>query len=170
MAPNEVAFIIDKNTYDKQVLARPGLLTGWKGAVTGGATFVRSTNNGSSFTASTSLVRGRPARLLSATEKSEHLRPQRDLRQADSAGHPANRRPPTLANVAKTDIFHADFEQDRYFSPRFYALGHTSFDHNFSQGLRLQQLYGLGAGWTPIQNPRQQLDLKADIHYEKQEF
>ena len=57
-----------------------------------------------------------------------------------------------------------------YVSARFYALVQTTFDHNYSQGLDLQQLYGFGAGWTPMQTARQQLDLKADVHYEKQQF
>jgi hypothetical protein len=169
VAPKDVAFIIDKNVYDKQVLARPGLLTGWKGAVTGGATFVRSTNNGSTFTAATTLVRAIP--LVSyLPPKSKSIFDLSETYGKLTQPVIPQTAPPSLPNVAKTDIFHSDFEQDRYFSPRFYALGHTSFDHNFSQGLRLQQLYGLGAGWTPIQNPRQQLDLKADIHYEKQNF
>jgi hypothetical protein len=49
-------------------------------------------------------------------------------------------------------------------------LGELSFDHNFAQGLNLQQVYGGGFGWTPILTPVQQLDLKADIHYEMQSF
>jgi hypothetical protein len=72
--------------------------------------------------------------------------------------------------VAKTSIFHTDFEYDRYISPRFYGLGDTSFDHNFALGLDLQQVYGGGFGWTAIQGDKQQLDLKFDVHYEMQKF
>ena len=78
--------------------------------------------------------------------------------------------PASPDTTVKTDIFAASFEQDKYFSPRFYALGHTSFNHDYSQGLDLQQVYGAGVGWTPITSPKQQLDVKADIHYEKQNF
>jgi hypothetical protein len=170
VATKDIDFIIDKPTYEKQVIARPGLLTGWKGAITGGATFVRSTNNGSTFTAGTTLVRALP--LVSyLPPKSRSIF---DLSETyGKLTQPVIPQPPPPVgplppSVAKTDIFHADFEQDRYFSPRFYSLGHTSFDHNFSLGLRLEQLYGAGIGWTPIQTPRQQLDLKADVHYEKQ--
>jgi hypothetical protein len=169
VAPADVAFIIDKGTYEKQVLARPGLLTGWKGAITGGATFVRSTNNGSTFNMGTTLVRAIP--LVSyLPPKSRSIFDLSETYGKLTQPVIPQTAPPTPPNVAKTDIFHADFEQDEYVSPRFYGLGHTSFDHNFSQGLRLQQLYGLGIGWTPIQNPKQQLDLKADVHYEKQNF
>jgi hypothetical protein len=77
---------------------------------------------------------------------------------------------PVPPSVAKTSIFHADAEHDIYFTPRLYALGELSFDHNFAQGLQLQQVYGGGLGWTPFQTPVQQLDLKADVHYEMQSF
>jgi hypothetical protein len=170
VATKDVDFIIDKPTYDKQVLARPGLLTGWKGAVTGGATFVRSTNNGSTFNVGTTLVRAIPLVPYLAPKSRSIFDLSETYGKLTQPVIPETTPIPTPPSVAKTDIFHADFEQDRYFSPRFYALGHTSFDHNFSLGLRLQQLYGGGVGWTPIQTPKQQLDLKADIHYEKQNF
>jgi hypothetical protein len=67
-------------------------------------------------------------------------------------------------------IFHADAERDEYFSPRMFALADTSFDHNYGQGLQLQQLYGGGIGWTAIKNEKQELDFKADVHYEKQQY
>jgi hypothetical protein len=77
---------------------------------------------------------------------------------------------PTPAAVTETSIFHADAERDEYFSARFFALGQTAFDHNYSQGLNLQQIYGGGIGWTTIKDARQELDLKATIQYEKQLF
>ena len=68
----------------------------------------------------------------------------------------------------KTNIIHFDAEHDWYFSPRFYFLVDAAFDHNYSQGLSLQQTYGGGLGYTVIKSPTQELDLKFDIHYEKQ--
>ncbi len=56
------------------------------------------------------------------------------------------------------------------FSPRFYFLVDASFDHNYSQGLDLQQIYGGGAGYTVIKRPKQELDVKFDIHYERQQY
>ena len=47
-----------------------------------------------------------------------------------------------------TNIFHAGLEQDRYITPRVYVLGSMAFDHNYAQGLNLQQVYGGGIGWT----------------------
>ena len=53
---------------------------------------------------------------------------------------------------------------------RVYALVGASFDHNFAQGLNFQQIYGGGLGWTVIKTPIQEFDLKADVHYERQNF
>ena len=61
----------------------------------------------------------------------------------------------------KTAIYHADSERDESFSARFFALGQVAFDHNFSQSLDLQQIYGGGLGWTIVKQAKQTLDLKA---------
>jgi hypothetical protein len=70
----------------------------------------------------------------------------------------------------KTSIFHADAERDQYFTSQVYALGSTAFDHNFSQGLDLQQIYGGGIGWSAIHKTSETLDFKGTIDYEKQQF
>jgi len=70
----------------------------------------------------------------------------------------------------KTSIFHAGGERDQYFSSSVYAFGTTSFDHNYSQDLDLQQLYGGGIGWTIVKHPKQMFDIKASIDYERQSF
>jgi hypothetical protein len=76
-----------------------------------------------------------------------------------------------LASVTKTNIFHADAEHDKYFdATKLYGLVGVSFDHNFSQGLNLQQIYGAGLGYTLIKTPVQEFDVKADVHYERQNF
>ncbi len=56
------------------------------------------------------------------------------------------------------------------FPPRFYALVLASFDHNYSQNLDLQQIYGGGFGYTALKTPKQELDVKATIQYERQAF
>jgi len=73
-------------------------------------------------------------------------------------------------SVTKSAIYHAGAEQDLYFSPRFYLLAETTFDHNFSQNLDLQQIYGAGIGWTVLKRPKQELDLKISPQYEGQAF
>jgi hypothetical protein len=70
----------------------------------------------------------------------------------------------------KTNILDFNAEHDWYLSPRFYFLVDGDFTHNYSQGLDLQQLYGGGAGFTVIKTAKQELDLKADIHFERQTY
>jgi hypothetical protein len=169
VAPKDIDFLIDKPTYDKQVAAHPGLLKGWEGTITGGATIVRSTQNGSTFTAETTLIRAIPTVSYLPAKDRSIFNLNETYGKLTQPVIPQTV-PPTPTSIAKTDIFHAGFEQDRYFSPRFYILADTTFDHDFSQGLRLQQVYGAGAGVTIIKRPKQQLDFKADVHYEKQNF
>ncbi len=167
-----LAYIIDQATYEKEVAHNPNFLHGWNGSVSGGATLVRSTQTGTSFTAGIALLRAIPTvpYLPPKTRTTFNL-----LETYGKLTQPVIPQPPPPAtpippSEAKTSIFHADAEHDIYFTPRFYALGELSFDHNFAQGLNLQQVYGGGLGWTPIQTPVQQLDLKADVHYEMQSF
>ena len=167
--PKNIDFLVDKPTYDKQISTRPGLLTGWKGAITGGATIVRSTQNGSTYTVGTTLIRAIPLVPYLPPKSRSIFNLNETYGKLTSPVIPQTD-PPSPDSTVKTDIFAASFEQDQYFSPRFYALGHANFNHDFSQGLRLQQVYGGGLGWTPITDAKQQLDLKADVHYEKQHF
>jgi hypothetical protein len=74
------------------------------------------------------------------------------------------------AVTTKSAIYHADAERDQYFSPRLFLLAQTAFDHNFSQDLDLQQIYGGGIGLMAIKDPKQELDLRATMQYEKQTF
>ncbi|MBV9745801.1 MAG: DUF481 domain-containing protein [Acidobacteriia bacterium] len=76
---------------------------------------------------------------------------------------------PGTASI-KTEIAHLDAERDQYFSPRGYGFAEAEFDHNYSQGLTLQQSYGGGIGWTVIRNPNTTLDLKASVQYLRQQF
>jgi hypothetical protein len=76
-------------------------------------------------------------------------------------------RSPTL----KTAIFHGDLERDQYLPhSHAYFFVQTAFDHNFSQGLDLQQMYGGGIGWTVVRRPNATLDLKGSMSYERQSF
>jgi hypothetical protein len=169
IAVKDLAFVVDKNTYLKETNPRPGFFYGWNGVITGGATLVRSTQNGSNYNAGIALIRAIP---------SVPYLPKRNrtmfnlLETYGKLTQPVipQTTPATPDSVAKTNIFHSDAERDEYINSRFYALAITSFDHNYAQGLNLQQLYGAGFGWTPIQNAKQQLDMRFDIHYEKQAF
>jgi hypothetical protein len=169
----DLGYLIDKPTYDKEMAHKASPWAGWNGAITGGVTLVRATDNSTTATGSLNLIRTipftpyLPRRNRTTVDVTESYG---KLTSLIIPPPPVTNPPSPTSTIAKTSIFHADAERDEYFSPRFYALAELSFDHNFSQGLQLQQVYGGGAGWTPIQTAKQQLDLKGDVHYEVQQF
>ncbi|HEX3966347.1 MAG TPA: DUF481 domain-containing protein [Edaphobacter sp.] len=164
-----LAYLVDDATYSKEITGNPGIWYGWNGTIAGGVTLVESTQTGQSYNAAVNLVRLVPGVdfLPPRTRSTINI-----LETYGKISQPAipETIPPTLASVTKTNIFHADAEHDKYLTPALYGLVGTSFDHNFSQGLNLQQIYGLGLGWTIIKTPVQQFDVKADVHYERQNF
>src|SRR5438270_3553076 len=164
-----LANLIDEDTFTAEVTSNPGIWYGWNGAISGGISVIESTQTGQNYSLAVNL-----ARLIPSVEFLPP-RTRTTINVLETYGkitQPAIPQtiPPTLASVTKTSIFHADAEHDKYFTPRVYALVGLSFDHNFSQGLDLQQIYGGGLGWTVIKTPVQEFDLKADIHYERQNF
>ena len=171
----DVEYLIDKATFDKQVSRKADFRSGWIGTITGGASIERSTTNGTTLTASAALVRAiptvpwMPARNRTSVDVTESYG-----RLSTPVIPPPPCQPPAVPCALPAEvlnsIFHADAERDEYFSPRMFALADTSFDHNYGQGLQLQQLYGGGVGWTAIKNEKQELDLKVDVHYEKQQY
>ncbi len=169
IATKDLGFLIDQPTYDKELAHKAGLFQNWAGLVTGGATLVRSTQTSTTLTAGVALVRAEPTvPYLPARNKTIVDLTETYGKQTTPAIPPTV--PATPDTVVLTSIFHADAERDEYFSPKAYALIDTSFDHNFSQGLSLQQVYGAGAGWTAVKSSRQELDVKADVHFEEQTF
>ena len=153
-------YMIDEDTFGKEVRRNPGWVYGWTGAITAGATLVEATQNSRNFTGGAALSRTIPT--------VNWLDP-RNRTLFDFTGAYGTVTQPGTAGT-KTNIIHFDAEHDWYFSPRFYFLVESSFDHNYSQGLSLQQTYGGGLGYTVIKSPTQELDLKFDIHYEKQTY
>jgi hypothetical protein len=153
-------YVIDKDTYTKELRGNPGIFSGWTGGLTAGATLIEATQNSRNFTGSAALVRAIPSVTW--------LDP-RDRTLVDFTGAYGSVTQPGTAGT-KTNILHGDAEHDWYFSPRLYFLVDAAFDHNYSQGLSLQQSYGGGIGYTVIKEPKQQLDVKFDVHYERQQY
>jgi len=162
-------FIMDRAELDKQLNHEPGFFTGWNGAATAGATLVTATQNQYAVSGSVGLVRVVPTVTWLDS---------RNRTSADFSGSFGKITQPaftsggvfTPASVTKSSISHFDAERDEYFSPRFFVLGQTAFDHNYGQDLNLQQIYGAGVGWTALKTPKQEADLKATMQYEKQDF
>ena len=165
----QIGYIIDQPTYAREMSKQSSFLYGWNGAINGGATLVRSTDYGETLTAGIALVRAIPTVSFLPSANKTLFNVQETYGKLTSPVIPQTV-PPSPAAVTETSILHIGAERDEYFSPRFFALAQTAFDHNYSQGLNLQQIYGVGVGWTAIKDPRQQFDLKVSIQYEKQTF
>ncbi|MDE1176492.1 MAG: DUF481 domain-containing protein [Edaphobacter sp.] len=165
----KIGYVVDGATYNKELNGHPGPFSGWDGSINGGATVLQSTSYGQTFTLGVSLIRAIPsvAYLPLRTRTTFNV-----LETYGKLTQPTipQTNPPTPAAVAKTSIFHTDFEHDKYLTSRFYVLGGLSYDHNYSQGMNWQQIYGGGAGYTILLDNVQQLDAKADLHYEKQSY
>jgi len=165
----DATYIIDQSTLNKQLGREPSFFTAWNGSATAGATIVQSTQKQYTFTGAVALARVIPT--------VSWLNP-RNRTTVDFAGSYGKITQKAFisggvfypATSSKTALFHADAERDEYFSPRVYALGMAAFDHNYSLLLDLQQIYGGGIGWTAIKTPKQELDLKGTVQYEKQNF
>lgn len=163
------AYIVDEATVNRLLHHEPSFREGWNGAATAGATIVAATQNQYTVSAALGLVRVVP--------DVPWLNPRNRTAVNFAASYGKITQPAytyegvyTPSSTTKSSILHADAERDEYLSPRFYALALTSFDHNYSQSLDLQQIYGGGFGYTAIKSPKQELDVKATIQYEKQSF
>lgn len=155
-----IAFLVDEATFEKNVHHGQRLWEGVAGAVSAGVSTVNSTQNSQSINTSVVLARPVPAVIWMPPRQRTLLNFNSNYGKVTEANTP----------TVKTNIVHGSLEEDEYFTPRFYLLQQAVFDHNFSQGLDLQQLYGLGVGYTAIKDPNQQLDLTGDIDYVRQEF
>ncbi len=156
----QVAYVIDQPTFDRDVARKAHWNEGWTGTLTGGATLVRATQNTESFTGAIAMQRAVP--LVTWLPKADRV----IFNLSETYGKVTQTGTPFVLN----SIFHTAGEHDRYISARFYYLEDVGFDHNYSQGLQLSQNYGAGLGWTAIQKPTRQMDLKADLHFLGQEF
>lgn len=151
--------IVDEDSFNK-AFGHPNILQKWGGSASVGASLVEATQNSLSITSAISLIRAIPT---------EAWLPPRNRSLLDFSDTYGKVTQPGLPEV-KTSIYHAYVERDEYFTTRVYALGSAAFDHNFSQGLDLQQEYGGGIGWSVIHRTNEALDLKGTIDYEKQQF
>ncbi|GGH15341.1 hypothetical protein GCM10011586_36340 [Silvibacterium dinghuense] len=169
MPVKSAQYIVDESTMTKQLIGKPGFFEGWHGTATAGATIVEATQKQHTYSGAVSLARVVPT--------ASFLNPTNRTTINFSGSYGKSTQPAYVSegvlypeSDTKTALYHADAERDQYFKPRFYALAQTSFDHNYSLLLDLQQIYGGGIGWTVIKQPKQELDVKATIQYEKQTF
>lgn len=164
-----VEYIVDESTLRKQIAGQPGLWAGWNGALTAGATLIQASQDQYTFNGAVSLTRVAPTVTWLNTDNRTLIDFSGSFGKIIQPGYTTGG-VFTPTSSSKESIYHASAERDKYFSPRFYALGQTVFDHNYAQALDLQQIYGAGVGWTAIKLPTQELDLKTTLQYEGQNF
>ena len=162
----DAAYLVNGDDFQKAISHEPGFTHGWMGGVTLGATLVESTQTSETLTGAIALVRTQPS--------VDWLAP-RNKTIFDATATYGLLTQPFIAGVqaassAKTNILHGDIERDQYLTQRFYYLFDASADHNIGSGLRVQQIYGAGAGYSVIKQPARTLDVKGDIHYQRQEL
>jgi Protein of unknown function, DUF481 len=157
---SKIASVVDDATYQKEIKKQIGFRSGWDGHITTGTSMIYSTQNTSLYQVDTALKRSIPT----VSWLNPKLRTLIDFTL--SAGKTTQ--PGTETTI--TNIFHLGGERDEYFSPRGYYLQVLSEDHNYSQGLVLQQKYGGGIGATLFKKKDAELDITADLHYENQQF
>ncbi len=165
----KLGYLVDVPTYAKAVDHHAGPLEGWNGSATAGLTLVRSTEKSTTFTAAANFVRVIPVVSYLPSRNRTTVNVSETFGTNTTPVIPQTA-PPSPPATVQTSIFHADGERDQYISSRLFVLGDLSYDHNFSQGLQLQQVYGGGFGWTPLKDDKQELDIRGDVHYEKQQF
>ena len=155
----DAGFVLPQPEFEKAMNRNAGLFQDWGGAVTAGASLVHATQVASTFTGGIALVRTEPTEswLLPSTRTLLNF----------SATYGKVTEPGTSI---KTAIYHAGAEEDKYFSSRLFGFGQAAFDHSYSQGLDLQQMYGGGLGWTAYKTAAAELDVKAAMSYIHQNF
>jgi hypothetical protein len=164
-APSTVAVadatnVVEGGAFEKAMTRHTGFFQDWAGGVGGGASFVQATQDSRTFNAGINFVRISPLE--------SWLRRRNRTTLAFTTTYGVVEQPGTT--TVKTSIYHAGLERDEYFSTSWYGFGQALYDHNFSQGLNLQQSYGGGLGWSAIQKGGQNLDLKFGVTYDRQQF
>lgn len=154
-----VGNVVEEEAFQK-AFQRTSFLHGWKGGATAGVALTEATQNSTSFTAALNMVRTVPA--------ADWLDPRSRTLFGFNEAYGKITQPGTP--TVKTSLFHLGLEQQWYLSPRLFAFAHAILDHNFSQGLDLQQTYGGGLGFVVFKEPNQELDFKASLDYIDQRF
>ncbi len=158
-----IASLLDAATFHREIQNESDLLYGWAGSITLGASLVDATNSAQTYTGSVALIRSIPtiAWLPPASKTTLNLSGTYGLAKnpeifSDGEIYQA-------ASISKTDILHGDAEWDKYLSPVIFGLVNASADHNFGNGLQLQQAYGAGLGWSIIKATERNLRCQSDL-------
>lgn len=160
VALGDTDHLIDQATFDKEMQHNPGFFTDWGGTITIGASLVEATQESKTYNGAINLIRVVPGPDW-LRRKSRTI-----VNFTTSYGTLEQPKTPTV----KTDIDHLGIERDEYVSSSVYGFAQGSLDHNYAQGLNLQQAYGGGIGWSIIKRANETFDVKAGVTYVKQSF
>jgi putative salt-induced outer membrane protein YdiY len=156
---NGVARLVNEDAF-RRAFRRRNFFQGWNDQVTVGIAYTDSTQKSQSYTAALNLIRNEP--------NETWLDQSRRTLVNVYAEYGEIRQPGTAAT--KISILHVDAEHDWYLHARLFAFGQAIGDHNFAQGLDLQQAYGGGLGFHVLDSGKQKLDVKAGGAYVHQQF
>jgi hypothetical protein len=157
---SKIGFVVDDVSYQKEIHRKINWTSGWDGHIATGSTTILSTQKSFLLTISSALKRSIPT----VSWLDPKLRTTIDFNL--SVGKTTQVGDPDTF----TNVYHVGAERDEYFSRKGYYLQVTSFDHDYSQGLVLQQIYGGGVGATLLKTENHEFDITADLHYEGQQF
>jgi hypothetical protein len=156
----DVGTVVGQPEFDKAINHSEGLLENWGGTVTAGVNLVEATQNAETLTGSINLIRALPSESWLNPSSRTLLNFSAAYGKVSTPGEPD----------IKTAIYHAGGEEDKYFSPSLFGFGQAALDHNYSQGLNLQAMFGGGIGWTAYKSAAAELDVKGAMSYIHQDF
>jgi hypothetical protein len=167
---SQTSSLVDADVFHRELRNEVDPFYGWTGSITLGATLVTATNSAQTYTGAVALVRSIPTTAWLPPKSKSILNLSATYGLAKDSEIISGGNEFQAPSVSKTDIKHGDAEYDRYFSQDFFGLVNASADHNFGNGLQLQQSYGAGPGWSVLRTPKNTFDIKASLLYEQQQF
>jgi hypothetical protein len=166
----DIGFMLDEPAFQRELHNESDFFYGWYGTATLGATVVKATNSAQTYTGTIAMVRAIPtiAGLPAGSKTILNLSGTYGLAKDPLivSGNDVFQ----TASVTKTDILHGDLEYDKFRTSMVFGLVNGSADHNFGNGLELQQSYGAGIGLGILRTPQNDLAVRAILQYEQQQF
>jgi hypothetical protein len=159
MPVTNVAQLVNEDAF-RRAFRRRNFFQGWSDKATVGVAYTNSTEKSQSYTGALNLTRAVPNEAWLDQKRRTLLNLYEEYGEISA---------PTR-QTTKISILHADAEHDWYLHARLFTFVQAIFDHNFSQGLNLQQDYGGGLGFEVLNSDKQKLDVKAGAAYIHQRF
>jgi hypothetical protein len=159
VAVADVANVVDEAKFERTFHHQP-FHRGWKGGATFGLSLTEATQKNQTYTTALNMVRAVPA------EDWIDMRSRTIFDFNQAYGEVSQSGVPTV----KTSLYHIGAEEDWYVSSRVFVFGSAIFDHNFSQGLKLQQNYGIGVGLVIVKSDTREFDVKGSVNFIDQRF